>query len=63
MEFHGALVHREAADGHGGGSGVEVLVLNGTGIAAVHRIGKVGTEARNIEPVSYTQLDVYKRQM
>ena len=56
----GARVHREAADGHGGGSGVEVLVLNGAGIAAVHRIGKVGTEARNIEQLC-TLADLFIR--
>ena len=56
----GARVHREAADGHGGGSSVEVLVLNGAGIAAVHRIGKVGTEARNIEQLC-TLADLFIR--
>ena len=47
----GAGVHREAVDGHGGSSGVEVLVLDVTGIAAVHRVGKVCTKAGDIEQV------------
>ena len=47
----GAGVHREAVDGHGGGSGVEVLVLDVAGIAAVHRVGKVCAKAGDIEQV------------
>jgi len=42
-------MHGEAMDGHGGSSGVEVLVFHGTGIAAVHSIGKVGTKAGNVK--------------
>ena len=38
-------------DGHGGGSGVEVLVLDVAGIAAVHRVGKVCAKAGDIEQV------------
>ena len=41
----GAGMHREA------GSGVKVLVLDVTGIAAVHRVGKVCTKAGDIEQV------------
>ena len=61
MELHGhigsvdhgvlgsARVDRETVDGHGGRSGVEVLVLNGTGIAAVHSVGKVCAEAGDVK--------------
>ena len=48
----GAGVHREAVHRHGGRRGVEVLVLDGTGVAAVHGVGKVGPEARDIEQLS-----------
>ena len=38
-------------DGHGGSSGVEVLVLDVAGIAAVHRVGKVCTKTGDIEQI------------
>ena len=40
-----------ARDFHDSARGVEVLVLNGTGIAAVHRVGKVCAKAGDIEQV------------
>ena len=72
MELHGhigsvdhgvlgsARVDRETVDGHGGRSGVEVLVLNGTGIAAVHSVGKVCAEAGDVKQLC-TLADLFIR--
>ena len=63
MELHGhvggvnhgilgaAGVNRQAPDGDGGRSGVEVLVLDAAHVAAVHRVGEVSAEPGNVEQV------------
>ena len=44
-----ARMDREAVDGDGSGSGVEILVLNAAHIAAIDGIGKVGPKAGDVK--------------
>ena len=49
--FGRAGMHREAGDLQLGGGGVEVLVFDLAGRAAVHRVGEIGPEALHVEQV------------
>ena len=45
----GAGMHREAVDGHGGGSCVEVLILDAAHVTAINGVGEIRAKARDIE--------------
>lgn len=42
-------MHREAVDGHGGGSCVEVLILDAAYVTAINGVGEICAKARDIE--------------
>ena len=42
-------MHREAVDGHGGGSCVEVLILDAAHVTAINGVGEIRAKARDIE--------------
>ena len=42
-------MHREAVDGHGGGSCVEVLILDAAHVTAINGVGEIRTKARDIK--------------
>ena len=42
-------MHREAVDGHGGGSCVEVLILDAAHVTAINGVGEIRAKARDIK--------------